>query len=220
MNLMTLTLALEKRTTKGRKTDALRAEDIVPGIVYGFDIEPTMVQFNRGDFIRLYREAGMSSVVELSLDGKTVHALIHDLQKNPITDFFTHVDFLSVNMNQKVEAEIALSLVGESAAVKAGGTIVHALDSVAVEALPTKLVKEIEIDIAKLATFDDALTVADIVAPEGVEVLTDAETVIATVQPPRTAEQLEELDAPVEDGVAAQQEEMDKEDAESSEDAE
>ena len=218
---MTLSLALENRTTTGRKTDALRAEDIVPGIVYGFEIEPTMVKFNRGDFIRLYREAGTSSVVELELDGKTIHALIHDLQKDPITDFFTHVDFLSVNMKQKVEAEIGISLVGESAAVKANGTLLQTLATVHVEALPNKLVKEIEVDIAKLETFDDSLTIADITAPEGVEFLTDKETVIATVQPPRTEEEMEELDAPVEDTVAAQQEQMDKEqDSESSDDSE
>ena len=213
----TLSLKVALREAKGRKTNNLRAEGIVPGVVYGFEMEPTLVQMERGDLIRLYRQAGTSSVVKLDIAGKEVQVLIHEVQKDPLTDFLTHIDFLSINMKQTVDAEIEISLVGESPAVKAGGTLVHALDKVEVRALPNKLVKEIEVDVSKLVTFEDQLTVADIVAPEGVEITTALDEVIATVQAPRTEEEMAALDAPVNDIVAEQQAKIDAEKAKTDE---
>jgi large subunit ribosomal protein L25 len=213
----TLSLKVALREAKGRKTNNLRAEGIVPGVVYGFEMEPTLVQMERGDLIRLYRQAGTSSVVKLDIAGKEVQVLIHEVQKDPLTDFLTHIDFLSINMKQTVDAEIEISLVGESPAVKAGGTLVHALDKVEVRALPNKLVKEIEVDVSKLVTFEDQLTVADIVAPEGVEITTALDEVIATVQAPRSEEEMAALDAPVNDIVAEQQAKIDAEKAKTDE---
>lgn len=213
----TLSLKVALREVKGRQTNALRSEGIVPGVVYGFEMEPTLVQMERGDLIRLYRQAGTSSVVNLDIAGKEVQVLIHEVQKDPLTDFLTHIDFLSINMKQTVEAEIEISLVGESPAVKAGGTLVHALDKVEVKALPNKLVKEIEVDVSKLVTFEDQLTVADIIAPEGVEIITAMDEVIATVQAPRSEEEMAALDAPVNDTVAEQQAKIDAEKAKTDE---
>ena len=81
------------------------------------------------------------------------------------------------------------------------GTLVQAIDEVDVEALPSALVREFVLDIAPLATFEDALHVSDIVVPEGMEITTDPKQTIAIVQMPRQAEAIDELDAPIEDGA-------------------
>jgi large subunit ribosomal protein L25 len=194
----TITLNVETRNLSGRKTNALRAENIVPAVIYGLGKDAVNVQLNRGEFDRAYSEAGESTVIELNLNGSAEQVLIHDVQFDPLTDFTSHIDFMRIDMNKEVEAAVELVPVGESMAVKSlGGTLVQALEELEVRALPNNLVREIEFDISKLATFDDVLHVSDLSIPAGIEVLADAETVVAIVQPPRDEAEMAELDAPV-----------------------
>lgn len=196
-------LAAQKREITGRSTDALRAAGAVPAVMYGFGTEPVNVVVDRNAFVKVYDQAGESTVVELTLDGKTHPVLIADVQRNPLTDFFTHVDFRRVDPTRKIEANIRIVLVGESAAVKVlGGTLIQSLEELEVFALPDKLVAEIEVDIAKLATFDDVLHVSDIVVPEGIEVKDDSETAVASVQAPRSEEELAALNEAVDFDVS------------------
>lgn len=200
----TITLKVEARELEGRATNELRDENIVPAVVYGAGEEPVNIKVSRSDFDRAYRKAGESTVVNIELDGKAIPTLIHDVQLNPRTDFTRHVDFLRIDMNKPVEASVSLAFVGESAAVEVqGGTLITNLEEVDVKALPSALVREIEVDISALATFDDSIHVSDLKAPEGVEILTDGERTIATVQAPRSEEEMEDLDAPVEGDVDA-----------------
>ena len=200
----TITLKAEVRTLKGRNTIDLRLNNVIPVVVYGTGEEAISLQVSRSEFDRVYGQAGESTVVQLDLDGKQIPVLIHDMQIDPQTDFTIHADFLRVDMNKKVEAAIQIVFIGESAAVETlGGTLVQNLSEVEVRALPGALVREIEVDIAKLATFDDAIHVSDIVVPAGIEMLTEMDTVVATVQEPLNEAELEALDAPVEMDVNA-----------------
>jgi len=201
----TTTLAAASRDAANEKTETLRAQGKVPAVMYGFDTEPTNVTVDRNDLERLYQQAGMSSVISLDIGGESHNVLIQDVQRDPLTDFAIHADFRRVDMSKTVETAVRLSLVGVSLAVKdLGGTLVQALEEVEVEALPSALVSEIEVDISRLATFDDALHVSDLVVPEGMTILTDAEQTIAIVQEPRKVEDIEALDAPIEEqGEAA-----------------
>ncbi len=199
------TIHAEKRIIKGRHTDDLRAEGKVPGVVYGFGTEPMMLTLDRNQVAKLYKEAGESTVISLDAEGKTLNVLLQDIQFDPMTDFVTHVDFRAVDMSKKVEATIALKFVGLAPAVKElGGTFAHAIDELEVLALPSALVREIEVDVTGLKTFEDVIHVSDIVIPAGIEVLTDKGLAVANVQPPRSEEELAALDAPVEDKVAEQ----------------
>lgn len=196
------TLNAELRKTTGRKTNALRAENNLPAVVYGLGKEPINITIGRSDFDRLYKQAGESTVIELVIGSDAEQVLIQDVQFDPVTDFTTHADFLRVDMNIEVEASIDIILEGESNAVKAlGGTLVQNLEQLDVKALPSSLVREISVDISSLATFDDVIHVSDLNIPAGIEVLEDAEVVVATVQPPRDESELEELDAPVDTDV-------------------
>ncbi len=201
-----LTISAKARTLKGRKTDALRGEGAIPAVVYGFNTEPTNITVDRNEMERLYQTAGESTVVALEVEGKTVNVLLQDYQRDALTSFLTHVDFRAIDMSQKVEAVITLKLVGEAPAVKElGGTLVESIDEVEVSALPSALVREIEIDISTLKTFEDAIHVSDIKVPAGIEILTEGDVTIASVQPPRSEAEMAALDGAVEENVESVQ---------------
>ncbi|MBT4857117.1 50S ribosomal protein L25 [Candidatus Uhrbacteria bacterium] len=196
------TIAAKAREIMGRKTNSLRLEGEVPAVMYGFEIEPTNLSLDRSDLERLYAKAGVSTVVSVDVDGTAHNVLIQELQRDPLTEYITHADFRRINMNEKVQTSVSVRLEGVSLAVKdMSGTLVQAIDEVDVEALPSALVREFVLDIAPLATFEDALHVSDIVVPEGMEITTDPKQTIAIVQMPRQAEAIDELDAPIEDGA-------------------
>ncbi|MBU0614436.1 50S ribosomal protein L25 [Patescibacteria group bacterium] len=198
------TLEVQKRSSS-EKPQALRSEDKVPGIMYGFETEPVMITVGRVQLSKLYQDAGESSVIHLSIDGTQHPVLVQDLQYNPLTDFISHVDFRRIDMSHKVETDVELTLFGEAPAVKElGGTLVQSLEEVEVSALPNALVREIKVDVSKLATFDDVVRVGDIEVPEGIEILTDKERTIATVQAPRVEEVYEDATVAVEEGADAE----------------
>lgn len=194
-----MTLEAKNRTITGRKTSTIRAEGGVPAIVYGVGTEPQMIVIDRNQFVKTYKEAGESSVVELVIDAKTaLHVLIQDLQLDPLRDEVIHVDFRSIDMNKMIDAVVELIFTGESMAVKAlGGTFVPARDSVTVRCLPSKLVRNIAIDISSLKTFEDSIRVSDLPAMEGVEFVDDAQLTLAAVQAPRSEAEMDDLNKSV-----------------------
>ncbi len=198
-------LEAKTRIEKGRKTYVLRNAGAVPAIVYGAETEPQALTVDRNQFARMYQAAGESSIVELKIDGKSpLHVLIQDYQIDPLRNEFTHIDFRSIDMNKEIQTEVELEFIGESAAVKAlGGTFIPSLETVEIRALPSKLVRSIKVDISSLATFDNVIRVSDLVVPDGVKILEDAEIAIASVEPPRSEAEMKELDAAVEMDVSA-----------------
>ena len=191
------------RELRGRATEALRAEGAVPAVVYGFGTEPTNIQVDRNAFLKVLAAAGSSTVVDLVVGEKSFQVLIGEVQRNALNDFVTHIDFRAVDPNRKIEAKIPLVLVGLAPAVKElGGTLLQSLEEVEVISLPNALVHEISIDVSRLATFEDVIRVSDIVAPEGVEITTDGEVAIASVQPPRSEEELASLNEVVDTDVS------------------
>lgn len=197
------TLSAELRELTGRKTDALRHEGQVPAVVYGFGTEPKNVTVDRNAFMKVYAAAGNSVVVDVDVAGAKHQVLIGEVQRNPLNDFVTHIDFRAVDPNRKIEAKIPLVLVGMAPAVKElGGTLLQSLEEVEVKSLPDALVAHIDVDVTKLATFDDVVRVSDITVPAGIEVTTEGEVAIASVQAPRSEEEMAALDAAVEVDVS------------------
>lgn len=197
------TLSAALRTIHGRATNELRAAGQVPAVLYGFGTEPMSITVDRNAFAKVYDAAGESTVVHLDLDGTRHPVIIADIQRDVIRDHFTHADFRRVDLTQKMEAKIPLALTGESAAVKTlGGTLLQSLEEIEVFCLPDALVHEIPVSVEALATFDDVIRVRDIVIPAGIEVKTDPEVAVASVQPPRSEAEMAALDAAVEVDVS------------------
>lgn len=199
--MQTFTLTAAPRTVMGRKTYSLRVEGIVPAVVYGAMEKPLNIQMERNVFVRLYKEAGESSLIELQVDGQKspMHVLIQDIQVDPLRGEVIHADFRALDMTKKVETGVKLRFIGESAAVKSlGGILVHPVDEIMVRALPKDLPQHIDVDLTKLATFEDAVQLKDIAVISGVEFLANLNQTVALVTPPRSEEELAELSKAVE----------------------
>jgi large subunit ribosomal protein L25 len=188
-----ITAAIREKDKSAK--DELRQQK-VPGVVYGQGITSTSISVGRSDLFRLLKQAGSSSLVDLTIGAESpVKVLIKAAQMNPVTNDIIHVDFHQIRMDQELETEVPLKFVGESLAVKSeGGTLIKSLDAIMVRCLPANLPHEIEIDLSKLATFDDAINVGSLTMPTGVTALTDGDVTIATVAAPMTEEQLKKLE--------------------------
>lgn len=191
-----LTLTATTRTKTGRQATQVRASNNIPAVIYGHGVEARVISIPVPEFRKVYAKAGSSSLVDVKVDdGAPVKAIIQEVQLHHLTMQPQHVDFHQVRMDEKMHANVPLAFTGESAAVKGlGGTLVKTLDAVEVECLPADLPHMIEVDIAVLATFDDAVGVADLKLPKGVTVLTDANQTIATVEAPLTEEEMKKLE--------------------------
>ncbi|MFZ1654862.1 MAG: 50S ribosomal protein L25 [Candidatus Moraniibacteriota bacterium] len=190
---------LERKET-GKALAKLREDGFIPAVRYGHGQPSMNIAVRLIDFTKLYKAAGESTLVELSTDGqKSVNTLIHDVQVDPLTGRFTHIDFYQVNMNEEIETDVALEFTGESPAVKAlGGVLIRNLDEVKVKCLPKNLPHSFVIDLAQLVDFDSQVKVSDIVLPAGVEMLDTLDAIVATVMRPRTDAEMSSLEEKVE----------------------
>jgi len=215
--MQTMKLEAKERDVKAKESAEYKSKNI-PAVMYGNDVESKSLWINLAQFEKVFADAGTNVVVELELEGqKPVNVLIYDFQTDPLTDKFIHADFYVVNMKESVEAEIPLVFVGVAPAVKElGGTLVKNNDSLFVRALPADLPREITVDISKLATFDDSITVADLVDNDKVEVVLDDTAVIASVIAPRSEEEMAALDEDVDADVSKVEGALDKEETEES----
>jgi len=189
-----ITLSATKRTVVGKKVKQLRRKEQLPAVVYGRKLEPEPLTIETKHFEKVFQIAGTSSLVNLSVDEKSKRkVLIHEPQCHPVTGRPIHVDLYAVRMDEKIETEVPLKFVGQSAAVEdQGGNFIVNIDSLHVRCLPADLVSEIEVDISVLANLEDQLRLSDIKLPERMEVLDDPDEVVALVEAPRTEEELEE----------------------------
>lgn len=186
------------RETTGRKVKNLRNKGLIPAIVYGRNFDNIALQLDKSEFTKLFKSAGSSTIVTLKIkDKEDVKVLIHEPQYNPVTDEIVHADLYKVDMKQELQTEIPLNFIGESlAVVDLEGNLITNKDALEVKCLPEKLVSELDVDISSLKTFEDIIKVSDVKVPEGIEVLDDPDEVIAQVTPPRSEEELEEMETP------------------------
>ena len=159
---------------------------------------------DKREFEKLFKQAGTSNLIDMTVGDKKFKTLVHDYQLDPMSGTIIHVDFMKINMKQKIHAEIPLKFVGESMAViNLEGSLINPIDSVEIECLPADLPSEFEIDLSVLDDFEKNIKISDIVVPEGVEILSDLEEVIAFVQEPRSEEEMESLNEEIVEDVDA-----------------
>lgn len=176
------TLKVTKREVFGKKVKRLRKEGSLPGNIYGHDFASVAVQMPTKEFNDVFEKAGHSGVVELALDGKTIPTLIHEVTSHHITRDVLHVDFYKVNLKEKVKAVVPVVLTGEPQAVTEKlGLLMHTLSEIEVEALPTDLPENVEVDVTSLAAVGDGVKVADLKVPAGVTIVTDSEQDVARI---------------------------------------
>lgn len=193
---MSHAISVTSRTSLGRQATQVRERGSIPGVVYGPGTNPQPIEVPRSTFWKVYRDAGKSSLIDLTVDQNApIKALIQEVQPNPVTMEANHVDFRLIRMDQEITLEVPLVFVGESAAVKGlAGTLIHPMTKLTVTCLPANLPHEIEVDLSVLKTFDDVISVATLALPTGVKVVNDPSVTIAVVKPPLTEEQLKKME--------------------------
>ncbi len=178
-------LSVQPRQVFGKKVRALRRDGIVPGNIFGPATDSTAVQLGRVEFKRLFKEVGETELIDVLIEGEkdSRPVLISDVQLDPVSHEPIHVDCYQVNLKEKVEVEVPLEMIGEAPAVREKGAVfLQVLDALTVKALPTEIPHQIEVDISGLVDYGDSLLVKDLVIPEGTEVVTDGEEVVARVE--------------------------------------
>ncbi len=191
--MSTTQLKAEKRKLTGRKVKALRKTGILPANVYGKKIKSEGVQVNAKEFKKVFEEAGETGIVELTLGDEKKPVLIHDLQLDSLTGDPIHVDFMQVDLKQKVTATVQVEIEGESPAEKSGvGTVVQLLSEIEVEALPADLPEKFTVDASKLEEVDQVVKVSDLDYDKSkVEVKVELDALVAKVEPPQKEEVVE-----------------------------
>lgn len=200
------------RDTSG-KTSELRANKKVPGVVYGKTQEPISIALDNSDFLRLYRNAGESNIIDLKVGKKDLEVLIHQTQKHPVTGNFTHVDFYAITRGEKLSTKIAIEFIWEAPAAKEWMIIQELVKEIEVQCLPRNLVDHFEADLSALKWEGDTIRFEDLnIDTEKYDHSYEADMVIASSHMPRAA--VEETEAETEEeGEDSVSEEANKEEA-------
>ncbi|MEG0284567.1 MAG: 50S ribosomal protein L25/general stress protein Ctc [Vagococcus sp.] len=178
---MSVVLKAEKRAVRPRSIRTkLRAEGRVPSAVHGNKKENISFSVDAHELDKAIRENGLNAVYTLDLDGQKISTLLQDYQLDTFSREWIHAQFLAVDMNEEVEVEAELTLVGTPKGVKAGGVLEQNLYAVTVSATPDKLPERVEVDITEMA-IGDSLVIGDLPKQDGFTIVTDAEEQICTV---------------------------------------
>ncbi len=183
-----VTIQAAPRAVLGKKVRQLRRQGRLPANVYGRGIESRAIDIDAREFSRTIKSAGLRAMIELKVEGENAprYVILRGMDRAGGTGDLIHVDFLQVDPNVPIQANVPLRLVGEAPAVRdLAGTLLPGLDVVTVRCLPLAIPDSIPVDLSGLKSFDVSLTVGDIAPVDGVEILTDPAIVVATVNPPR-----------------------------------
>lgn len=205
-----LVVRLRERTGS-RESRRLRRQGLVPGVLYGSG-EPRAFCVEERELRRVLAGGhGMHAILDVVLDGhgKAHHAVLKDFQLDPRRSTLTHVDLHEVRLDRPIQTEVAVELVGTPEGVSAGGVLQLVTREIALEALPMEVPERLELDVSGLGIGESA-RVEHIIAPAGVTLLADPDTVVATVLAPTVlrveAEAVEEEAAAEGEPAAAQAE--------------
>lgn len=195
------------RPIGSRASGRLRHAGKVPGVVYGHGGEPLPVAVDARQLrTALSTDSGTNVLLDLDLGGRTTLAITKDIQRHPVRNVVTHVDFLVVSRDEVVTTDVPIALVGEATGVlKADGVLAQDLQALTIHSTPGRIPSHIEVDVSAM-TVGDAIRVGDLPLPDGVTTDVDPDTLVVIGQPPQvTAADLmteEEVEAAAEAAAA------------------
>jgi large subunit ribosomal protein L25 len=181
-----ITLGAERRSESGKgAARQLRLKGRIPAVIYGHGREPESLSLSGPEVERaLTGIAAESTLFDLAIDGTPVKVLIREIQRHPYRPEILHVDFYEIHAGEKLTLEVPIHLTGSPDGVRnAGGVLDQVLRELEIRVLPADIPERIEIDVTDLRV-GASLHVSDLQIPNA-EILTDAETTVCTVVPPR-----------------------------------
>lgn len=186
---MSTVLNAKKRVTgiKHRSSlSQLKKNGAIPGVVYGYQIESTPIELNGREFSKVLASIGMKSVFQLDVAGTKVNAVLTELQRCALKGGIKHVDFKAINMSEKLEVDIPVTIIGDAIGVADGGFLLQPNREVRIKVNPADIPEAIEIDVTNLA-IGTTIYVKDIRAQYSFEILQEDDYSLVTITPP-TAE--------------------------------
>ncbi|MFP7480144.1 50S ribosomal protein L25/general stress protein Ctc [Terribacillus saccharophilus] len=184
---MAVKLKADKRENNTKSyIRGLREEGIVPAVVYGSGKEPLSVAVDSVDLLKTVRDEGKNAIISLDVKGDTVDVMLHDYQTDSLKGNLVHADFYVVNMSEARNVEVPIQLEGDAPGSNEGGVLQQPLFDLEISAKPNDIPEHITVDVSKLEV-GDSISVGDLSTDGSYEILTDADTTIATVTAP-TAE--------------------------------
>ena len=187
----------EREDLGSRESRRLRAQGLVPGVLYGKGHTRPIVVSERALRTAVTGASGLHAILDVVIEGQTtVHpSILAEYQQDPLRGTISHIDLREVRLDQPIHATVVVQLVGEPEGAKTGGMLSLVAREIHVEALPADVPEHIEVDVSHMEV-GDVLRLEDVPAIENVTMLDDLqETVIATVSVPRGFQELEEADA-------------------------
>ena len=205
-----LTIEVRQRDETGTNANRrLRREGVLPGVLYGGGKDSVAIQLDRATLHNLIKEGGENAVFLLRLTGTkdSRHAMVRQMDVDPISRQIRHVDFQRVLLTEKVRVQVHIELVGEPVGVKTdGGVLDFITREVGVEALPTDIPTALFADVSELH-IGQHIELGDLEVPKGVEFTDEPGRVVAAVAQSRVADSLEEEEEEGEDLIEAEAEE-------------
>jgi large subunit ribosomal protein L25 len=177
--------AKQREPSGSRAARRLRRAGDVPGVVYGGGEDPVAFAVNARELRHALTDA--HALLDFRLDGgKGTPVVLKELTRHPVSGETVHIDLLRVRLDQPIQAPVLLELTGveEAVGVREGGILEQPLREVVVEALPAEIPDSIEYDVSQM-NVNDTVTLEVVKAPAGVTFVTDPDTVLATITPPR-----------------------------------
>lgn len=200
MSEVTLTVEVREKTGKSAGR-SLRREGKVPGVVYGKSVDPVGIQVATSALQRLLQSAGAGGLIRLNYNGKNQVVLVKDVQTDPVMGVPLHVDFHAVSLDQDVQVDVPLVVVGEDQRPSDGGIISQSLRDLPISCLPTDIPESISVDVSSLEA-GSTLTVGDLELPEGVSLRMEPEEVVLSIVVPRGESADDEADEAAEGDAA------------------
>ena len=166
----------------------LRQSGQVPAIIYGHSRQPQSLAIDTRELERLLeRVAAASTVIELSIDGRSARTLIREIQRHPVKRSILHVDFQELVAGEKVTVSIPIVFVGSAEGVRGGGILDQVMHELEIRVDPSSIPNHVDVDVTPLQ-IGHSIHVRDLSIPAGVEVLDDEDATVCTVSAPRASE--------------------------------
>jgi len=181
-------LAVSPREVSGKASRRLRAQGMLPANIFGQGTKPQMIQVSSPDFERLRSGHHTSGVIALTIAGTQLPqmALVRHVQRNPITEKILHIDFLRIDLKERITARLPLHFEGSPAGVRvASGVLLHLLETLEVECAAGDIIPFLAVDISHLEKIDDLLHARDIKLPPDYILLADPDEPVVKITQPR-----------------------------------
>ncbi len=195
-----VSIVVHKRDVTGtRATKRLRKSGLIPGVIYGHGKDAVLIAVEpRVLREALHTSAGMHAVLDVTFEGqKRGHkAIVKELTLDRVKSTVIHIDLQEIRLDETIETTVSIHFEGEAKGVKAGGMLDESTREVTVKGLVTAIPEHLVVDVSEL-DMNETLQVADLVVPEGIELMADPEEVLCSVLPPRKIE--------VEEGVEGEE---------------